>query len=143
MKTSDHGVRFIQRFEGLRLGAYQCSAGVWTIGYGHTLGVKRGDAITEAQADALLREDLEPCERAVNDLVTVQLSQGAFDSLVSFVFNLGRGAFSSSTLLKLLNKGDYQGAADQFEKWCRAGGRVLPGLLKRRHAEAAMFLGEA
>lgn len=143
MKTSDHGVRFIQRFEGLRLDAYLCSAGVWTIGWGHTLGVKMGDKITQAQADAFLREDLEPCERAVAELVKVPLSQGQHDSLVSFIFNLGRGAFASSTLLKCLNRGDYEGAAAQFEKWCFAGKKLIPGLLKRRHAEAAMFLGEA
>lgn len=143
MQTSKNGIDFIKRFEGLRLEAYLCSAGVASVGYGHTLGVKPGDKITQAQADAFLREDLEPCERAVSDLVKVPLSQGQHDSLVSFIFNLGRGAFASSTLLKWLNRGDYDGAAGQFERWCRAGGRVLPGLLKRRHAEAAMFLGEA
>lgn len=143
MKTSDHGVQFIKRFEGLRLDAYLCSAGVPTIGYGHTKGVKIGDKITQEQADTFLREDLEPCERAVDELVKVPLTQGQGDALASFIFNLGRGAFSSSTLLKWLNRGDYEGAAGQFERWCRAGGKVLPGLLKRRHAEAAMFLGEA
>lgn len=143
MKTSDHGVRFIQRFEGLRLEAYRCSAGVPTIGYGHTLGVKMSDKITQVQADAFLREDLEPCERAVDDLVKVPLTQNQADALHSFVFNLGRGAFASSTLLKCLNRSDYEGAAGQFERWCKAGGKLLPGLLKRRHAEAAMFLGEA
>lgn len=143
MKTSPKGLDFIKRAEGMRLDAYQCSAGVWTIGVGHTKGVKKGDKITEAQALEWLIDDVIPCEIAVNELVKVPISQGAYDALVSLIFNIGRGAFASSTLIKLLNRGDYTGAAGQFERWCRAGGAVIPGLMKRRHAEAAMFLGEA
>ena len=139
METSDVGIKAIEGFEGLRLNAYQDSVGVWTIGYGHTLGVHPGDTITQDEAEAFLRADLSNAESAVNHQVTVPLTQGQFDALVSFVFNLGSGALASSTLLRLLNAGDYEGAKGQFHRWDRAGNVELPGLLARRNAEAEMF----
>lgn len=137
---SPAGVSLIKRFEGVMLDAYDDGVGVWTIGVGHTLGVKRTDKITMAQADEFLRADLEDAEDAVHRLVQVPLNQGQIDSLVSFTFNLGAGALQKSTLLKKLNAGDMQGAADQFLVWVNAGGRPLPGLVKRRIAERMLFL---
>lgn len=138
---SPAGIELVKRFEGVRLEAYDDGVGVWTIGVGHTLGVKRTDKITMAQCDEFLKVDLEDAEDAVHRLVTVPLTQGQIDALVSWTFNLGASALAKSTLLKLLNQGRYQEAADQMPLWCRAGGQVLPGLLKRRNAERVMFLG--
>ncbi|MGF6476608.1 lysozyme [Pantoea dispersa] len=140
MQTSNNGINLIKRFEGLRLEAYRDSVGIPTIGYGHTHGVKMGDVITGAQADAFLREDLQVAELTINTNVKVKLTQGQFDALASFVFNLGSGNFVKSTLLKKLNTGDYAGAADEFGKWVNAGGKKLPGLVKRRAAEREVFL---
>lgn len=144
MKTSDRGVALIKAHEGLRLQAYQDPVGVWTIGVGHTTAagppkVERGMKITEAGADAILRQDLAKFEGYVSSAVKVPLNQNEFDALVSFTFNLGPGNLRSSTLLKKLNSGDRAGAADEFGKWTRAGGKVLPGLVKRREAERALF----
>jgi len=111
----------------------------WTIGYGHIEGVKQGDICTDAQADAWLISDLAFAEHAVNRLVTVPLSQHQFDALVDFTFNLGVSSLAKSTLLAKLNSGDYAGADAEFAKWVRGGGRVLPGLVKRRALEAAWF----
>jgi len=140
MNVSDDGIDLIKQFEGCRLKAYLCPAGVWTIGYGHTGGVNKGDVITEDDADDLLRADLVRFERSVLRLVRVPLSQGQFDALVSFAFNLGGGALQRSTLRQKLNRGDYEGAAEQFMKWTRAGGRVLAGLVRRRQAEYELFV---
>lgn len=140
MQTSNNGINLIKRFEGLRLEAYRDSVGIPTIGYGHTHGVKMGDVITGAQADAFLREDLQVAELTINTNVKVKLTQSQFDALASFVFNLGSGNFVKSTLLKKLNTGDYAGAADEFGKWVNAGGKKLPGLVKRRAAEREEFL---
>lgn len=137
---SPAGIQMIKNFEGVRLNAYLDSVGVNTIGVGHTLGVKITDKITMDQADEFLRADLEDAEDAVHRLVTVPLTQGQIDALVSFVFNLGAGSLGKSTLLKKLNAGDYDGAADEFPKWSMAGGKLLPGLLKRRTSERCMFL---
>lgn len=144
MKTSDRGIALIKAHEGLRLTAYTDPVGVWTIGYGHTTAagppkVERGMKITEAGADAILRQDLAKFERYVLDAVKVPLNQNEFDALVSFTFNLGPGNLRSSTLLRKLNAGDRAGAADEFLKWTRAGGKTLPGLVKRREAERALF----
>ncbi|XQQ05069.1 MAG: lysozyme [Leptolyngbya sp. IPPAS B-1204] len=136
------GLRLLKSFEGLRLQAYQDSVGVWTIGYGTTSGVRPGMVITEAQAEALLRRDLDRFERAVSDLVKVPLSDDQFSALVSFTYNVGEGALASSTLLRLLNQRNYQGAADQLLRWDKAGGSTLPGLTRRRKAERALFLGQ-
>ncbi|OQS41126.1 lysozyme [Chromobacterium haemolyticum] len=140
MKASNGGIKLIQGFEGLRLKAYQDSVGVWTIGYGHTgPDVTPGQVITQAQADALLARDLERFEAGVARLVKVPLNQNQFDALVCFSFNLGLGALQGSTLLRLLNAGDYAGAAVQFPRWNKAGGKELPGLTRRRAAEQSLF----
>lgn len=140
MITSDEGIKLIKHYEGLRLQSYQDSVGVWTIGYGHTgRGVGPGQTIDEHEAESLLRHDLLAAEHCVNAHVRVNIDQHQFDALVSFVFNLGCGAFLSSTLLRKLNAGDYEGAHDEFHKWCHAGKRVLRGLVDRRQAEAEEF----
>lgn len=138
--TSRPGIDLIKRFEGCRLQAYLCPAGVWTIGFGHTgTDVHEGKRITMEEAERLLRDDLAHFERRVQQLVTAPLTQGQFDALVSFAFNVGLGAFERSTLLKKLNAEDYRGAAAQFSVWTKAGGRDLPGLIRRRREEKAMF----
>ena len=141
-KTSQKGINLIKHFEGLELESYLCPANVWTVGYGHTKTAKPGMKITTATAETLLVNDLTPFEEHVKKVVKVVITQNQFDALVSFVFNLGQGAFSRSTLLKLLNKGDYSGAADQFLRWNKAGGKVLAGLTRRREAERMLFLGK-
>jgi len=140
MQLSRPGLELIQRHEGLRLKAYLCPAGVPTIGYGSTRGVKMGDEITRAQATELLMADIERFEDAVRRAVEVTLNQHEFDALVSFAFNVGAGALQRSTLLRKLNAGDRQGAADELLRWTRGGGRVLPGLVRRREDERALFL---
>lgn len=152
MKISDRGIRFIKNHEGLRLTAYRDPVGIWTIGYGHTgADVWAGKTITAEQAGQLLRRDLAEAESAVNELVKVPLTQEQYDALVSFTFNVGSDmdadeiaeGLGDSTLLKKLNAGNYDGAQAEFPKWCkgRINGvkRVLPGLLRRRKAEAALF----
>lgn len=143
MRVNQEGLDLIKRFESLRLKSYLCPAGVWTIGYGHTRGVTPGIVITEAEAERLLREDIEPCERAVSSACKVPLTSAQFSALVSLVFNIGAGAFSKSTLLKLLNQGQYSEAEKQFKRWNKAGGRELPGLTRRRAAEAELFNKES
>lgn len=142
MKTSQRGIDLIKSFEGLRLTAYPdpgTGGDPWTIGYGHTKGVKPGMKITENWAEELLRDDLAEFEAAVNGLVKVRLCQHQFDALVSLVFNIGPGAFSDSTLLRLLNAGLYDDAALQFVRWNKGGGKVLSGLTRRRMAERKLF----
>jgi len=140
MDYSAAGYALTEHFEGLELTAYQDSVGVWTIGYGHTgADVQPGMAITQGDAQALLAEDVAASVAGVNAAVSVDLEQYQFDALVDFAFNLGVGALRSSTLLKLVNAGDVAGAAGEFGKWVYAGGKVLPGLVRRRAAEAAMF----
>lgn len=140
MRTSPEGVALIKEFEGLRLGAYLCSAGVLTIGYGHTGGVKKTDRITEQQAEQYLQDDLKKFENGVLRLVRVPLTQNQFDALVCFAYNLGVGSLGQSTLLKLINASDFTGAAKQFIRWNKAAGRELPGLTRRRIAESELFL---
>lgn len=140
MMLSLAGLAHLKQWEGLKLSPYKDSAGLWTIGYGHLL--KNGewwDSITEAQASQLLAQDVGTAEDAVNSLVKVTLSQPQFDALVSFVYNVGVGAFRRSTLLKLLNAGDYAGAAAQLPLWRKAGGQVIQGLVNRRASEVALF----
>lgn len=139
MNISDKGIDLIKGFEGCRLVAYQDSVGVWTIGYGSTTNVAPGDKISAAEAEQRLREDLRHAENCVNSLVAVPLTQGEFDALVSFAFNVGCGNLRKSTLLRLLNQHDYDGASMEFKKWDKAGGQVLEGLSKRRLAEAERF----
>jgi lysozyme len=139
MTYSEDGLHLTEQFEGCKLDAYQDSVGVATIGYGHTRNVTMGMTCTQEQAEQWLQEDVQSAADAVNRLVTVELTQQEFDALVDFTFNLGAGNLQSSTLLRLLNSGDYTGAAAEFQKWDKAGGQVLAGLLRRRQAEADMF----
>ena len=139
MKTSQNGIEFIKRHEGLRLKAYQCPAGVWTIGYGSTVGVRPGDVINEAQAEALLREDIRIAEREVNRH-KLNINQNKFDALVSFTFNVGYWNFRNSTLLKRIKENpNHPDIENQFGRWIYAKGRVLPGLVKRREEEAKLY----
>lgn len=141
MKISQKGIKLIQDFEGLELKAYKDSVGVLTIGWGSTGShVTEGMTITKEQAEQLLKKDLERFEKGVSDLVKVPLNRNQFDALVSFSFNLGLGNLKSSTLLKKLNASDYTGASEEFERWNRAGGKVLKGLTRRRIAERDLFL---
>jgi len=142
LTLSPTGLALIQSFEGLRLRAYRDATGKPTIGYGSTKGVRLGMVWTPEQATARLREDVAEAEAAVRRLVTVPLSQGQFDALVSFTYNLGAGKLAASTLLDLLNLCDYAGAANQFPRWIKAGGKNLRGLVRRRAEERALFLGE-
>ena len=137
-KINETGIALIKRFEGCRLTAFKCSAGVWTIGYGHTSGVHSGQAITQAQADALLRQDLEKFERYVNSTayvpITAQLNENQFAALVSFAFNCGQG-----NLKRLCAGRNTVQIAAAMPQYCKAAGRKLPGLVQRRAAEVALF----
>jgi len=141
MRTSQKGVALINSFEGLRLTAYQDFVGVWTIGYGSTRGVTAGMKVTVDQAEGMLQADLARFGAELEKLIKVPLNQGQWDALMSFTYNLGAANLASSTLLSLLNSGNYAGAAEQFLRWSRAGGQVLAGLVKRRAAERQLFLG--
>jgi lysozyme len=143
MNASEAAYDLIKSFEGLFLRAYLCPAGVWTIGYGHTKNVKEGDTCTPTQADFWLRKDVEEAIAAVNQLITVPLTQSQFDALVSFTFNVGTGALKASTMRRLLMLRNYAAAAMQFERWNKAKGKVLPGLTRRRKEEKDLFLKEA
>lgn len=148
MKMGSKGLSLVKSFEGLYLKAYKCPAGVWTIGYGHTgkvdgKPIREGMIITEKKAEDLLRQDMEEFEKAVKTLVKVKINQNQFDALVSFAFNCGSGALKSSTILKMVNQKKFITAARHFEDWSKAtvNGKkvVLPGLLRRRKAEASLF----
>ena len=144
METSVCGQKMIKGFEckGAKpnLKAYKCPAGKLTIGYGHTSGVKENDIITLEEAEQLFQKDLVIFENSINRLVLVALTQNQYDSLVSFVFNIGEGKFKKSTLLRKLNAKDYIGAAEEFPKWVYSKGKKLNGLVARRDAEKALFL---
>ncbi|UGV23816.1 endolysin [Hafnia phage Pocitis76] len=145
MRASENGINLIKKFEGCRLTAYQDSVGVWTIGYGWTQPVDgkpvgKGMTITQQKADDLLKQGVIQYEAGVHGLVTVQLNQNQYDALVDFAYNLGVNALKGSTLLKKLNTGDYAGAANEFTKWNKAGGKELAGLTRRREAEKSLFL---
>lgn len=142
---SDNGMKLLEQFEGLRLEAYLDSASIATIGFGSIKypngnKVKLGDKITKTQAKEYKLHDLKEFESTVNTSVTVPLSQNQYDALVSLSYNIGSGAFKSSTLLKKLNSGDYKGAAEQFLAWNKAGGKKVQGLVNRREAEQKLFL---
>jgi lysozyme len=134
------GIALVAYYEGYKPQAYVDPVGIVTVCYGHTATARLGQSFTQAQCDTMLRSDLAVAERAVKRRVLVDLGQPQFDALVSLTYNVGEGNFATSTLLRTLNKGDYCGAARQFPRWNRAGGRVLPGLTKRRLAEQALFL---
>lgn len=137
--SSRAGLALIKTYEGCKLTAYLCPAGKWTIGYGRTTNVKKGDTCSQAQADAWLLEEYDAFESKVRALVKVALTANQLGALVSFAYNVGVGSLKDSTLLRLLNAADYSGAAAQFARWNKGGGKVLPGLVKRRAAEAALF----
>lgn len=145
MQTSQTGINLIKHFEGCKLTAYKCPAGVWTIGWGTTEPIDsilphEGMRITQQQADILLIDHLKSYEQAVHAYVTYPICQNHFDALVSFTYNCGKNALKTSTLLKKLNQGDLQGAAKEFLRWNKAGGKVLAGLTRRRTAEMELFL---
>lgn len=139
MKISVKGLDLLKRLEGLRLTAYKCSAGVWTIGYGHTNGVKEGDSCSQAQAEEWLREDVEDAEDTVN-WQGLNINQNQFDALVCFCYNVGASAFKKSTLLKKVkaNPND-ESIAAEFAKWKYAGGKVVEGLVNRRSGESNLY----
>lgn len=141
----DDALALIKRFEGLELHPYQDSVGVWTIGYGATYGLDRvrvtadHPVLTNEQAEALLIRDVERFERAVTRLVTVPIDTYQEGALTSFAFNLGAGALQSSTLLRRINGNEWEDVPAQFQRWVFAGGRRLPGLIRRRAAEAELW----
>lgn len=141
MKISQQGIDLIKRFEGCKLSSYKDSVGVWTIGYGHTKGVRSGMSITQQQAEQFMKEDIQPIERTLNSMC-VNFKQQQFDALVSWIFNLGVGNFNKSTMKKWIT-GNFtdEDITDQMVKWVNAGGIPLLGLKRRRVAEANMFLG--
>lgn len=142
MNVSEHGLELIKRHEGLRLMSYRCPSGVWTIGYGHTDCVRRGQAITEEQAMEYLRSDVKVSEACLNSLPDLRLRQCQFDSLCSFIFNVGCGAFLRSTLLrKARSNPDDPSIRDEFMKYVKSSGRVLQGLVRRRQEEAQLYFG--
>jgi len=142
MKISQEGIALIKVFEGCKLESYLCAAGVWTIGYGHTKMVEEGQEITQEEADNILLNDLEIYEEAVLKAVEVPLHQHQFDALVSWTFNLGGANLNASTMLKVINKGEYEDVPAQIKRWNKAGGKVLQGLIRRREAEALLFEGK-
>ncbi len=140
-RVCGEAVDLIKRFEGFHASVYLCPAGLPTVGYGHV--VRRGetfDTLSEDDGEELLRRDLAIAKRAVLKLTRVPLEDGQYGALVSFTFNVGSGNYQSSTLRMKLNRGDYDGAAGEFWKWRRAGGRILQGLVRRRAAEKALFV---
>lgn len=147
MKISKNCVNLVKQFEGYHkrlpngdCTTYICPAGVLTIGYGETQGIKPGEVWTHAQAAAALKKSLDKFAEKVASQLTVEVNQNQFDALVSFAYNVGTGALGKSTLLRKLNAGDADGAAKEFAKWNKGGGKVLPGLVTRRAKEAELFL---
>ncbi len=141
MKISKEGLEFIEDVEGCKLFAYLDTGGVWTIGVGHTgPEVVKGLTWTMQQVTEALIKDTETAQNAVNKLVRVPITQNQFDALVSFVFNVGVGAFTKSTLLRKLNVMDYHGASKEFPRWNKDNGREILGLTKRRLLEQSLFL---
>ena len=141
MTTTETAAALIRQFEGCRLTAYRCPAGIWTIGYGHTAGVKAGDTWTQEQADRALEQDIGKYRKAV--LIACPALEDCPNRLaacISLAYNIGTGAFASSSVARHINKGNYRAAADAFLLWVNAGGKRLEGLVKRRQAEQAIFL---
>jgi lysozyme len=140
MIASQACIDLIKYFEGFSAEPYRDPCGLWTVGYGHrTYG--RQVSMTEAEAELQITFDLQGIESDVSQAVKAPLTQGQFDALCDFCYNLGFAAFQGSTLYEKLNSGDYEGAAAEFGRWIHAGGRILPGLMKRREAERRVFLG--
>lgn len=142
MKLSEQGKAFIKQWEGFSPVAYRNFAGEpWTIGYGFVDGVREGDTMSREDADMRFEHEIIPYEQAVNSLITWPMTQNQFDALVSFTYNLGEGSLRSSTLRKRVNSGQHDKVESEFLRWCHAGGKKVQGLLNRRKAEAAMFMG--
>ena len=157
MNLSEHGLELLKEWEGFKQTVYKDSAGLPTIGTGHLLTkselssgkitingvpVSYENGLTEQQVTDLLAQDVQPAAAAVNNNVKVPLDQNQFDALVSFTFNVGVGAFTGSTLLKLLNQGQYDQVPDQLLRWTRAGGQVVQGLVNRRNNEIKLWNGQ-
>ena len=157
MQMSQHGLSLLEQWEGFKLQVYRDSAGLPTIGVGHLLTrseltsgkiiingvpVKYSGGLTQQQVNDLLAQDVSPAEQAVNESVKVALNQNQFDALCSFTFNVGIAAFRGSTLLRLLNQGQYDQVPAQLLRWTRAGGQVVPGLLNRRQNEIKLWNGQ-
>ena len=157
MQMSQHGLELLEQWEGFELKVYNDSAGLPTIGVGHLLtkselssgkinikgvAVAYGNGLTNQQVTDLLAQDVNPAEQSVNKGVKVSLNQDQFDALVSFTFNVGGGAFSSSTLLKVLNQGQYDQVPTQLLRWTKSGGRTVQGLVNRRENEIKLWNGQ-
>ena len=141
MKISDNGINLIKQYEGCKLFAYRDSVGVATIGYGHTKGVRMGQAITQRQADEFLRDDITEAEKVLNNM-DINFTQNQFDALCSWIFNLGSGNFIHSTMMKRISAdANDETITDELIRWHNAGSKPLLGLMRRRVAEANMFLG--
>ena len=139
MKISEDGLELIKKFEGCETSAYQDSVGVWTIGFGHTKGVEEGQPCSIEDAESMLADEMDEYEGYINNMVKVELQQHEFDSLVAWVYNLGPTNLSESTMLKVLNGGQFDRVPDEMNRWTRAGGEILEGLVRRRQAESLMF----
>ncbi len=143
MHISQEGIDLVKKFEGCKLEAYQCAAGVWTIGYGSTHGVQRGDVWSQEKAEMMLIDELEEYGNHVEQAVTIPINQCQFDALTSWCFNLGPSNLLSSTMLQVLNKGDYEDVPYQIKRWNKVSGQVNDGLIRRREAEALLFEGKS
>jgi len=142
LHISDEGISLVKKFEGCKLEAYQCAAGVWTCGYGSTRGVQKGDIWSMEKAETMLIDELEEYGNHVEELVTIPLNQCQFDALTSWCFNLGPTNLKNSTMIQVLNQGDYEGVPYQIKRWNKANGQVNDGLIRRREAEALLFEGK-
>lgn len=147
MNLSDEGIRLIKSFEGYhralpdgRCVAYRCPAGVWTLGWGCTEGIREGMVWTESDAEEALRRELSQFEAGVNRLVTADINQNQYDALVSFAYNVGLGGLQRSTVLKRVNSRDFSKVPAALAMWNKGGGKVLPGLVARRQREGALFM---
>ena len=143
LKSSRLAVELIISSESFRSKAYQDSGGVWTIGFGTTDGVKEGDTITVEDAFSRLIDHIEMVERELYRLIDTHITQGEFDAMVSFVYNIGTGAFAKSTILKKINESNFGEAAKEFNRWVYDNGKKLKGLIARRKKEEALFRGES
>lgn len=139
-----NAIDLIKKYEGFRPQSYQDSVGVWTIGYGTTRingqPVKAGMTITEDQALQLVKQEVNKLWSQIESITKINLNDNQMNALVDFAYNLGFNALKTSTLMKMVNAGDFNGAANQFSRWVYAGGKVLPGLVKRREAEKQLFI---
>ena len=139
MKISEDGLELIKKFEGCETTAYQDSVGVWTIGFGHTKGGEEGQTCSIEDAESMLADEMDEYEGYINNMVKVDLQQHEFDALVAWVYNLGPTNLGESTMLKVLNGGQFDRVPDEMNRWTRAGGEILEGLVRRRQAESLMF----